>query len=768
MMTSGSTGTNKFVRVPYHCIETNVSSLRTRFAIDSTDIIFWGTPLTFDPSMVEFLLARFSGSTLLVVPEITILNPNELCQAVIEDQVTFLQIVPSVFFRWNENQIYNILNNSSLRILAFGGEPFPMDILRYKRSTHLKIFNLYGVTELSCWATIHEIVDENVNDSVPIGTALEETFVEVRNDSGLAISYGLGEICVGSTSRFCMINADQPYDFIKTGDLGEINERGIFYKGRKNRSIKRLGHKVNLNHIEEIIFKETGLQSRLVFSNTCQKILAFILVKELKSNIAKHKMLDKLRVKLLNIIEDKDFPDYIEIIYKFPLGAHGKVNDKLLEKCFVHNLGSVKEIHAPEHMFSKYLGYELEVLDRLKGHTLRELGASSILITQFLSEMEVEFGAKDSSELVELLLEGTIETCLNYLKNQPIGIKRKLSETDIERSMLNYVKTEIIWKYDLKACVDASPIAFEVMDHLFVAVGSFAHKFAILDENGKTYMVFELPQVVEAKPCVSSSTNFICVGCFDGVMYCMSFDEKRIVWRYQTGDKIKSTPCFCMNSTAITFGSYDEYLHCVLLKDGRSLWKTPVLGSICSDSLCHDGKIYTGTLKGNCYCVTEQRGELVWEYSAGNPIFSSPCLLTDSVIWADVTGTLHCLDFAGKVKWKYDIGAYVFSSLVRVGDKIYFGSHDMNLYEVSAESGCVTQKFLLQSEISSTPFVYELDSEIYVFCTCNSGYLSRVKVASGYISTIFRFQSETFSSPCVFKDKIFIGCRDNYLHCLKL
>jgi len=55
--------------------------------------------------------------------------------------------------------------NSSLRILAFGGEPFPsLNLLKSWRQagngTH--ICNLYGTTEVSCWASWYKVPGEHL------------------------------------------------------------------------------------------------------------------------------------------------------------------------------------------------------------------------------------------------------------------------------------------------------------------------------------------------------------------------------------------------------------------------------------------------------------------------------------------------------------------------------------------------------------------------------------------------------------------------------
>ena len=56
--------------------------------------------------------------------------------------------------------------NSFLRVLALGGERCPgrreLEAMRQKGNC-TRIFNLYGITEVSCWATVSEVVFEGMS-----------------------------------------------------------------------------------------------------------------------------------------------------------------------------------------------------------------------------------------------------------------------------------------------------------------------------------------------------------------------------------------------------------------------------------------------------------------------------------------------------------------------------------------------------------------------------------------------------------------------------
>lgn len=206
VMTSGSTGEPKHIQVPVTCLQPNIDDLTKMFEIFPQDVIYFSTPLTFDPSMVEILLACLNGASLLIAPERTdVLFPESR-----ENAVTFWQTTPSKFFQYSNADIKNkILSaNSPLKMLALGGEP----LNGVKRLKELKdamnktrIFTLYGVTEMSCWACVAELdLSRTLNDrEIPLGKCLSETQIMVEKTH--QEEKDTGKIILGNT-LFCLSN----------------------------------------------------------------------------------------------------------------------------------------------------------------------------------------------------------------------------------------------------------------------------------------------------------------------------------------------------------------------------------------------------------------------------------------------------------------------------------------------------------------------------------------------------------------------------------
>lgn len=125
-------------------------------------------------------------------------------------------------------------------------------------------------------------------------------------------------------------------------------------------------------------------------------------------------------------------------------------------------------------------------------------------------------------------------------------------------------------------------------------------------------------------------------------------------------------------------------------------------------------------------------------------------------------------DFGSEPKGQID--GHIFSSLKpnNRNSAAYFASYNSHLYRLYFEKDQlkIVKIIQLESEISSTPFVYEFCGRTFVICACNTGVVYVVNGATN--SIIFRNQlpDACFSSPYVLDKKIYIGCRDNNLYCI--
>ncbi|CAB3375908.1 Hypothetical predicted protein [Cloeon dipterum] len=227
LTTSGTTGIAKVVQVPHKAIVPNIIYLKERFGITSEDVILQCAPPTFDPFVVEMFMTFSAGATLLMIPPLEKSQPSLAFKAIIKSPTpTVIQATPSFICNFDTRSLLELLGpKSSLNVLAFGGEPCPMksQLLQWKSADNrTRIFNLYGVTEVSCWSTCEELDFSNCEE-IRLGDFLPFNQVQIRsiNDDS-ELKSGVGQIFITTMDRMCTINGRSLRNqWHATGDLAK-------------------------------------------------------------------------------------------------------------------------------------------------------------------------------------------------------------------------------------------------------------------------------------------------------------------------------------------------------------------------------------------------------------------------------------------------------------------------------------------------------------------------------------------------------------------
>jgi acyl-CoA synthetase len=179
---------------------------RSKFAVTPKDVILQAAPPSFDPSVVEIFLAIASGATLLMIPGSVKSSPVQVAHVLSSDpQPTIIQATPSFISSLGLRRIQTLLlgKNSVLRILALGGEQCPSitTLGKWKSDGNTtSIFNLYGVTEVSCWSTCHQVKffkdSEIQEEQVCLGEPFPFCKLQVRDKQGCPVTCGEGQLFV--------------------------------------------------------------------------------------------------------------------------------------------------------------------------------------------------------------------------------------------------------------------------------------------------------------------------------------------------------------------------------------------------------------------------------------------------------------------------------------------------------------------------------------------------------------------------------------------
>lgn len=502
IMTSGTTGTPKVIQVPWSCILHNSKNLKEIFEITSSDCIYQASPCTFDPFFVELFLTILSGASLLIVNNVykllstTLLSllfksVSDNCENILMNksstyahietntqkftvnienhgrkQVSVLQTTPSIFKQWSDTEInsYILSKKTSLRILILGGEKFDRRILQLKDSENqTKIFNIYGITEVSCWTFLNEVTTLSPSHEISLGNPLSNVCFKISEK---------GELIIGSKTQVCVMSNEQVEKLIdevvfrSTGDKVEFVEGKLFYRGRFDQMVKKYGIKVNLEKIKEkfVEFNKSFKDCFCVFDEATMKLGLFYLLKNSDHNyeskfISHKEFISNGYIIPKVVLKDCEIPDYIFEIATVPMNNHGKLNcSKLLEL--------LKQKQSNETSLSYLKKIFIDFWKEVSGNkqpdylskSFTEIGGTSILALQLVSKLK-ELQIEPPLTFIKILLsEATLENCLECLNDSKTIFevpkkKMKIMNGDDESTFKLLMK----WQYNLEKCVDATP-----------------------------------------------------------------------------------------------------------------------------------------------------------------------------------------------------------------------------------------------------------------------------------------------------------------------
>ncbi|KAL6054163.1 Beta-alanine-activating enzyme [Balamuthia mandrillaris] len=461
MFTSGTTGSPCPVRVFHTCVvEPNIKALGTLWKVSTEDTVFMASPITFDPSIVEIFMTLAYGACLLVVPQQIKLAPQALTFLFRRHSVSILQATPS-FLR-----TLDVSSLSRLKVLASGGEPFPIDVARRMQrdsasDVRPRLFNLYGTTECSVWATVAELSNWGKKEAfvkqerIPLGKPFPGTQLELRSlcNGHILQQWEPGtvaEICIGGPTRVCLVNNEDHGQRLRdTGDLVRVlGDLELEYVGRSDNQVKILGQRLQLEEIEHVISHIPCVQGCKVLSLKTggynPSLLAFIAADVYYPEQTEDILLS-VRQQCNQHLPEYMSPTSIYVFPTLPLGAHDKVDASLLLNHHLHlskwRLQTCSQqdvtLRALETGLLRFVEArfgEDAIRQNFWGHQhLLSLGATSIDIAKLLTGLEdalhsagvdIREDTAFRNEALNILLHKPITDALSLLMDKLSLLKR--------------------------------------------------------------------------------------------------------------------------------------------------------------------------------------------------------------------------------------------------------------------------------------------------------------------------------------------------------
>ena len=344
MYTSGSTGTPKGVVIPHRALASQAQWFVEEFGVTSDDRYFQKAPISFDASVEEIYAPLVAGGRVVMPGPDEHLDPDRLAAALIRNDITLLQLVPSQLAMmldagWDPSA-------SPLRILFLGSEALDVSLLsRLPKSRQFEVVNLYGPTE-TCDNAATWRWDGRTTGPVPIGIPVANTRAYVVDERLMPVPPGiLGEICLGgdnlalgyhnradlTAERFVhsMALGERLY---RTGDLGRWVEPGVLeYSGRIDQQVKIRGHRIECGEIEAQLRSHAGVQDCAVVVGRPDGQPELVAFHVARTDASPAPVANDLRRWLAARLLDAMVPARFVALEQLPVMPNGKIDRRSLE-----------------------------------------------------------------------------------------------------------------------------------------------------------------------------------------------------------------------------------------------------------------------------------------------------------------------------------------------------------------------------------------------------------------------------------------------------
>lgn len=345
--TSGTTGKPKGVMITHQNVLSLIKSNNNKFDFNPQDRWLLFHSYCFDVSVWEIFGTLLTGGCLFIAPDEVIKNGLLLASFINEMEITILNQTPSAFFRLLNDVVIESEFYKKLRYIIFAGEAlYPIALKAWNtRYPHIKILNLYGITEITIHGTYKEITDVEIQHNCSnIGEPFNTLEFRLLDENQKPVADGMiGEIYVRghgvakgylnskelTAERFIKLPNFGDEIYYKSGDMARKRITGEYeYMGRNDDQIKINGYRVEVEEIQRYISTYPGVITSVVIfdrEGDSKKLYGFYTSQSPVSNEEIYRFLRKQLPQYM-------IPAHLVWIDEIPLTSNGKVDKRALLK----------------------------------------------------------------------------------------------------------------------------------------------------------------------------------------------------------------------------------------------------------------------------------------------------------------------------------------------------------------------------------------------------------------------------------------------------
>lgn len=405
--TSGSTGRPKGVVLHQLGLANVAATLHGRFGIGATDRVAQVASISFDASIMEYMMALGAGACLCIGSKEETLPGANLSAFLNKYSVNAMLITPTALASLSP------ANVPSLRALVGGGEELPADLARRWLKV-CRVFNAYGPTEVTILVTTHECTEETIGTRVPIGKVLDNAQVYLLDADRRLVAIGeIGEICVGGVGvALGYINrpeltaerfVDDPFagqgKLYRTGDLARWRRDGTLeFLGRADSQVKIRGFRIEPTEIEAVLLEHAAVKQAVVLAREDapgeRRLVAYVVGDRSVTLQVADGDQEQLRTEVVS---------EWEALYEETYGAQSDIGPS-----FIGWESSITGKPIPELEMQEWLDCTIERIQALRPEAVLEIGCGLGLLLQHLApQCKVYVGTDISASALDQLRQWT-------------------------------------------------------------------------------------------------------------------------------------------------------------------------------------------------------------------------------------------------------------------------------------------------------------------------------------------------------------------------
>ncbi|MFG1889119.1 amino acid adenylation domain-containing protein [Micromonospora sp. NPDC049051] len=274
MYTSGSTGQPKAVIVSQGALLDRLDGLSQVPGLREGESMLALTAFTFDICLAELLLPLTVGGTVIAASAEARQQPDAFAADLERHRPDVTQATPSF---WKFAIAGGWLGTGARRLWC-GGEAMTPALARDLLSRCEELWNVYGPTEATIWATADRVSDPN---RIRLGPALPGSDLHLVDPNGAVLPVAAGVtgeivlsgngIATGYLNRPDLTAASfdalpgLPTNHYRTGDFGRwAADGGLEFLGRRDGQVKLRGHRIELGEVEAALESHSEVSEAVV------------------------------------------------------------------------------------------------------------------------------------------------------------------------------------------------------------------------------------------------------------------------------------------------------------------------------------------------------------------------------------------------------------------------------------------------------------------------------------------------------------------------